>query len=197
MKKTGLSLLFAIVAALMLASVALARGEEKAEFGADLAALNGSGASGEAELKLEGARLEAKIESEGLEPGLPHLQHIHGRAQAVSECPTLAADQPPNGNGDGLISVGEGVPFYGPVLVSFTTVGDTSAASSGALDRFPVADEDGELRYARTFDVPPEVAANLGSFAIVQHGVDLNGNGAYDNAFEVSLPANCGKISAE
>ena len=94
------------------------------------------------------------------------------------------------------MSVGEGVPSYGAVRVSFTTSGDTSPTSGGTLERFPVADGEGELGYSRTLGIPAEVAANVGNFAIVQHGVDLNGNGAYDNPLEVSLPATCGKIVA-
>ena len=97
-------------------------------------------------------------------------------AQAISECPTLAADQ----NGDGLINTVEGLPSYGPIAVSFTTTGDTSPSSGLAVDRFPVANPGGSVNYKRTFEVSDEVAENLGDFAIVQHGVDLNGNGGYD-----------------
>lgn len=87
MKKIVVSLLLAAVLALGLASAALAGDEDaKTEFGADLASLNGSGANGEAELKLENGVLEAEIESEGLAPELGHLQHIHGKEQAASEC---------------------------------------------------------------------------------------------------------------
>ncbi len=45
------------------------------------------------------------------------------------------------------------------------------------------------------------MAANLGEFHIVQHGVDLNGNGVYDGPvsdlgvpLEAELPATCGVI---
>ena len=56
------------------------------------------------------------------------------------------------------------------------------------------------------FGVPTNVAERLGDFAIVQHDVDLNGNGVYDEEAagssdldpslpqEVTIPANCGKI---
>jgi hypothetical protein len=69
-----------------------------------------------------------------------------------------------------------------------------------------VANEDGILTYGRTFGVPSNVAERLGEFAIVQHGVDLNGNGAYDEEAagpsdldpslpqEATIPANCGRI---
>jgi len=187
LKKLGVSLLLAAVVALSLASVAFA---QVGVFAANLRPQNDSGASGAAEQKVEGRLLETSINSEGLAPDLPHLQHIHARPRGMSTCPGPAADA----NGDGLVSVEEGVPFYGPVRVSLTTRGDTSAASGGALERFPVADDQGRLGYSRKFRVPREVAQNLGKFAIVQHGVDLNGNGLYDNALEVSLPADCGPI---
>ena len=83
---------------------------------------------------------------------------------------------------------------------------------SGHVDTYwsysviPVASEDGTLTYGRTFGVPSNVAERLGEFAIVQHGVDLNGNGVYDEEAagpsdldpslpqEATIPANCGVI---
>jgi hypothetical protein len=153
-------------------------------------------------LALEGDKLNTDIASEGLAPNLPHAQHIHGLEQALSECPSLAADL----NGDGLVNTTEGQPSYGPILTSLTTEGDTSPDSALAVDRFPVANEDGTLTYDRTFGVPTNVADRLGEFAIVQHGVDLNGNGVYDEGAagpsdldpslpqEATIPANCGVI---
>jgi hypothetical protein len=85
--------------------------------------------------------------------------------------------------------------------------GDTSPASGLAVERFPVANEGGALKYTRTFRIPARVANNLGKFAIVQHGVDLNHNGRYDFRSagaseldpslpqEATLPADCGVIS--
>ena len=171
-------------------------------FQADLAPLNNSGASGTANLALEGDQLTTDIASQGLAPNLPHAQHIHGLEQAMSECPTLANDQ----DGDGLVNTSEGQPSYGPILMSLTTEGDTSPESGLAVERFPVANEDGTLTYDRTFGVPSTVAERLGEFAIVQHGVDLNGNGVYDEEAagpsdldpslpqEATIPANCGRI---
>jgi len=193
LRKLGVSLLLAVALAIGLASMGVAQvGAEGAKFAANLSPPNDKDASGAAELKAEGRRLEADIESEGLAPNLPHLQHIHAKERGVSTCPTRAADQ----NGNGLVEATpeEGVKFYGPVKVSFTTTGDTSAASGGALDRFPVADDQGRVEYSRTFRVPAEVTTSLRKFAIVQHGVDLNGNGRYDNTLEVALPADCGPI---
>ena len=199
------AMMLALVGALSMtrASVAFAQaGNGKERYRAQLEPLNGSGASGVARLALEGNELTSKINSHGLAPGLPHAQHIHGMAQAISECPTLANDT----NGDGLVNTVEGLPSYGPIAVSFTTTGDTRPASGLAVDCFPVANEGGSVNYKRTFEVPSKVANNLGDFAIVQHGVDLNGNGVYDFESagaseldpslpqEATIPANCGVI---
>ena len=202
-KRLTLVLLLAVAASLVLASVAFAQGgDQKKLFKADLNPLNRSGDNGVAKLALEGRKLTTKINSHGMAPKLPHAQHIHGFKQALSECPTLAAS-----GRDNLITTVEGLPSYGPIRVSFTTRGDTSAASGLAVSRFPVADADGALHYKRTFSVPQGVSQNLGKMAIVQHGVDLNHNGRYDFKAagkseldpslpqEATIPATCGLIN--
>ena len=204
-KKLGLVLLLAVALSLSLVSVAFAQGGTAGQgyFKADLNPLNRSGSDGTAILHKEGGKLDAKIYSTGMAPELPHAQHIHGIAQAISECPTLAADA----NGDGLVNTAEGLPSYGPIAVSLTTRGDTSPDSALAVDRFPVANSVGFMGYNRTIAVPDSVRKNLGKFAIVQHGVDLNHNGAYDFESagaseldeslpqEATIPANCGVIN--
>ena len=208
-KKLGLVLLLAVAVSLSLASVAFAngddRGEQKNLFKAELNPLNRSGAEGHAMLAREGMngkKIETEIHSEDLAPKLPHAQHIHGMAQAISECPTLAAS-----GRDNLITTAEGLPSYGPILVSLTTKGDTSPESALAVERFPVANATGFVHYERNLSVPSKVAKNLGKFAIVQHGVDLNHNGRYDFKSagkseldpslpqEATIPANCGVIN--
>jgi hypothetical protein len=52
---------------------------------------------------------------------------------------------------DGGLTVEEGLPMYGNIHISLTTEGDTSKASGLAVDRFPVADADGNLDHTRTF----------------------------------------------
>ena len=193
-KKLGLALLLAVALSLSVVSVAIAQGTTQKVF-------NHSHAHGHAVLQKDGRMLDTKIVTTNMAPGLPHAQHIHGMAQAISECPTLAADT----NGDGLINTAEGLPSYGPIRVSLTTRGDTSPASALAVNRFPTANSDGLLRYDRDFSVSRKVARNLGKFAIVQHGVDLNHNGRYDFSAgpseldpslpqEATIPANCGVI---
>ena len=184
-----------------LASVAFAQGgkggQDTEKFKAKLTELNDSDAKGIARLSLEEGELTTKINSRGFSANLPHAQHIHGEEEALNECPPATADD----DGDGLVSTLEGLPFYGPIRVSFTTEGDTSPASGLALDRFPVANPGGSFRYKENFEIPAEVAANLGEFHIVDHGGDLNGNGAYDGPItapglplEAELPATCGVI---
>jgi hypothetical protein len=202
-KRFAMVLVLVAALSMTLASVAFAQGgNNKERYRAELEPLNGSGASGIARLALEGHGLDSKINSHGLAPELPHAQHIHGMAQAISECPTLANDA----DGDGLVNTAEGLPSYGPIAVSFTTRGDTGPQSGLAVDRFPVANEGGSVNYKRTFEVPSKVANNLGDFAVVQHGVDLNHNGRYDFEAagaseldpslpqEATIPANCGVI---
>jgi hypothetical protein len=167
-------------------------------FHAQLDELNGSGASGTAKLRLKGTMLNIRIDATGLVPNLVHAQHIHGVGN--SECP------PPEAAGtDGILSTVDGVPFYGPVVTSLTTEGDTSPASGLNIEIMPVADANGEIHYRRTIELPTAIAADLEAFQIVQHGVDFNASGMYDfssgpselnPAFpqEATAPANCGTI---
>lgn len=151
-------------------------------------------------MTLDGDQLGIDINSQGLTPNLPHAQHIHGMAQAISECPSrLTLDT----NGDGLLSTPEGQPAYGPILASLTVAGGTSPESATAVDRMPKAGADGTQAYSQTLTLPADVAANLGDFAIFQHGIDVDGSGKYDGAssdikpeipLEGTLPTNRGKI---
>ena len=167
-------------------------------FRVQLEELNSSGASGTAKLRLKGTTLDIRLDATGLTPGLVHAQHIHGTG--ISECPP-----PDAAGGDGILSTADGVPFYGPVVTSLTTEGDTSPAAGLAIEIMPVADANGELHYRRSIEVPVAVAADLSAFQIVQHGVDFNANGGYDfssgpselnPAFpqEATAPATCGTI---
>ncbi len=151
----------------------------------------GSNVTGAAELSRVGGTLHVVVDATGLTPNLPHLMHIHGELKAKNECPPSSADT----DGDGLVSIGEGLPFYGPVNVSLTTSGDTSAASGAELSRMVVADANGEIHYDRTFRIPLNVAAKLGKLAIVLHGLDgLDATAGYSSAMEITLPVACGPI---
>jgi hypothetical protein len=189
-------LLLAVALSLCVAPVAFAH-EGSHTYTAELAALNGSGASGTATVTVDGNQATVDIQSSGHVPNAPHAQHIHIGGQNV--CPPASADT----DGDGLISVAEGEPFYGGIQVSLTTSGDVSADSAMAVDRFPVADASGNVVYSRTFTLPSGVTADdIANGVVVQHGVDANGSGTYDGPaspagppVEATLPAVCGKLA--
>lgn len=94
---------------------------------------------------------------------------------------------------DGLISVAEGVPDYGGVLVHLTTTGPTT----GAIDHtaYPMADADGEIWYQRTFPASEEDRAMAGRVQVVVHGIDLDEDGALDPGMETGIPVLCGGIA--
>ncbi|MDI3213234.1 hypothetical protein [Arthrobacter sp. AL12] len=162
---------------------------------ATLSQLNGSGASGTAKAVVGNEMIkQIEVHANGLTPDAPHAQHIHYGQQALNECPTLALDS----NGDGRLNTVEGIPAYGPVVVSLNTTGDTTPASFLAVDRFPVA-EDGSYDYERKnikfTDVAgtgypgnggtgtaKDIAESIrdGEGVLVIHGLDYNNNGEYD-----------------
>ena len=167
-------------------------------------AVPNSDASGTTRVKaLPNGKLQVTVEAWGLAPSLPHAMHLHGVLSGTDNgCPGPSADT----DGDGYVSVPEGGPFYGGILTSLTTTGDMSAGSALALDRFPVADASGYLSYERTFAVDDAVYAEAGAVQVVVHGIDINGNGAYD--FEAGpsplvpsfplegvIPALCGGVA--
>jgi hypothetical protein len=154
---------------------------------ANLTALNGSGASGKAIAVVRGETIRAiGIRAKGLTPDAPHAQHIHYGEQAQNECPTLELDS----NGDGRLNTVEGVPAYGPVVVSLNTSGDTTPASFLDVSRFPVS-KNGSYNYLRT-NISFTDVAGIGTAAqiaeairdgqgvVVIHGNDYDGNGTYN-----------------
>ena len=167
----------------------------------DPAADGGSNASGRAKLTLRGSSVSVKLKGRDLSPNLPHAVHIHGKDHPeIATCP--GADRRTGGVSESLIETVDGLADYGPVLVSFTTSGDTSPASTLALDRMPMATAAGNITYRRSIDVPAEVAQHLGEKHIVVHGHDIDGDGGYDPGpitalgapLEAELPVACGEI---
>ncbi|MGW9045200.1 hypothetical protein ACWGQL_21970 [Streptomyces lydicus] len=169
----------------------------------NLAQLNNSGSKGVAMLSLKGNQLTVKIESEGLVPGQPHAQHLHGSTDGHDfHCPDPSADT----NGDGVIDNTEATVHYGNINISLTTSGSTDAKSGLAVDRMPVADAQGKLSYERTLTVSQAVVDHIKDLHIVQHGIDRNGNNKYDFdgagkseldptlPQEATAPTNCGEV---
>lgn len=122
--------------------------------------------------------LDVEVNVRNVLANAPHAMHIHYGQTARNECPTVGQD---DANGDFRIETLEGAPAYGPVRVSFTTRGDTSAASVLAVDRFPTAPK-GHIHYERDIKTGSKVAQGIrdGEAVVVVHGVDYNGNGKYD-----------------
>ena len=148
-----------------------------------LEALNSSGVSGTVTLtgRSDGS-LTVVIRAQGLVPGVPHAQHIHGSVGGEHfMCPSAGDDT----NGDGVLTNEEAAGEYGTIFLSLTTRGSASASSGLALDRMPVTTDSGRLQYRRTFpaaEVPDEMLDHLSEVHIVLHGIDANGNGQYDLA---------------
>lgn len=147
--------------------------------------LNGTGATGTATLTPNpDGSLRVQVNSSGLVPNLPHAQHIHGNPQGRDfVCPGPAANVADDANGDGLMSAVEGSAAYGPIFIALTTQGPTGSDSGLALDRFPVADDSGRVLYDRTLSaeqVPEGTIAHIADLTVVEHGIDVDGNGEYN-----------------
>ncbi|MDX1545166.1 MAG: hypothetical protein R3214_14620, partial [Christiangramia sp.] len=112
-------------------------------YSVEFGSLNNSGVSGSAELSLEGSTLRVSITATGLHPEMLHPQHIHGFAddKRNSTCPPESADT----SGDGLISVGEGAPFYGGIQLPLIMDPDNELS-------FPVADAEGNINFTMTYE---------------------------------------------
>jgi len=160
---------------------------------------SGSNVTGTASIEyVRGTTYLVTVTAGGLSPNLPHLAHIHGVVKAQNECPDASA-----AGADGLIDTLDGLPSYGPIQVTFSTSGDTSAAAGLSLGTAPVADANGNLFYQREIKIAGKFAANLEDLHVVIHGEDLSDNGMYDGQestlapgvpLEAELPVACGTI---
>lgn len=166
---------------------------------AKLRQLNRSGASGKAQVRVKGNKLDVQFQARGLLANAPHAVHIHYGEQARHECPTRADDT----NKDGRLTTLEGVPAYGAIVVSLTTKGDTSPASGLAVDRFSTAPK-GKISYHRhDIKTSQDTARDIkdGEAVLVIHGVDHNHNGRYDfkagkSELDPKLPAEATNTAA-
>lgn len=183
MKKLYTTLVLAAVMALVLAPAALAQRSSET-YSVDLESLNNSGATGVAEVTLQGNKLNVNIQATGLEPNKVHPQHIHGftkqnRGQNSVCPPPSAADDLENipeevSNPDEFIGVEEGAPFYGSILLP--------------LMPFPTADEAGNVSFEETYKVKPGQLKPLENKVIVLHGDNVDGE------YVGSLPVACGQL---
>ena len=154
----------------VMAMPGIASAAETTSYQAQLAALNGSGASGSLMIELNGSEATVTEQVSGLAASFngaayPHVQHIH--IGAKGECPTPAADT----DGDGVISTTEGGPSYGAIGTTLSTSGDTSPAAGTTLE---VAPSGGSFSYERTFTLDAATMSSLeaGTAVVVVHGLD-------------------------
>ena len=151
--------------------------ENTMTYEAQLGSINQSNASGVATVTAQGDMLTVSIMAQGMEPNQTHPQHIHGLTDGENAtCPPSTADT----DDDGIISIPEGAPFYGEVLLP--------------LNEFPKADEDGNISYEKSFmlgqdGIPTaEELDELEDRVIVLHG--LNNNDEY----VATIPVACGEL---
>ncbi|MFD9084173.1 hypothetical protein ACFYYM_39605 [Streptomyces erythrochromogenes] len=191
----------AVFLTLGLSGPALAEGGKAYQI--DLAQLNKSGSRGTVLLNLKGNQLTVQIESEGMVPGQPSAQHLHGSTKGHDfKCPDATDDT----NRDGVLSNTEATHDYGDINISLTTTGDTNPASGLAVERMPKADKQGKLSYKRTLTVGQDVVEHIKDLHVVQHGIDRNKNDKYDFEGagkseldpklpqEATAPTNCGEV---
>jgi hypothetical protein len=157
---------------------------------------------GKAMVRLNGNVATVSLRTNGLLNGQAHPMHIHAGEKGA--CPTVEAAQ--HHNGHLSMSTNEGATFYGKPRVSLTTRGDIGVASILEFARYP---NTGNFSYHRAIRLRPRtvrfIRRNLA--AIVVHGIDYNGNGAYDRTLggsdlndwlsgEATAPALCGELVA-
>jgi hypothetical protein len=162
-------------------------------------------ATGAATVVLHGNQVTVTLDTNGLLDGSPHLMHIH--AGGIGECPPASAARLHNHHL--AIDTKDGLHWYGPPEASLTVTGDTSATtlqhSILAFGRYPSV---GNIRYKRTFDVAPGIAAAIRAddAVIVVHGIDYDHSGSYNNVLgqsqlnpgipsEATAPALCGTLT--
>jgi hypothetical protein len=212
MKRAALTAPVLGLAALLASAAPAAAAEGSAQADLTPVAVNGVDASGSAMAEISGTTLSFTLAAQGLLADAPHAAHIHFGADARHECPSeddnnaeaLEGEQTPEDH----MTVTEGAPAYGGIVVSLTTEGDTSPDSGLAVDRFGVGDD---IEYSRGDVEVDEATADAvvaGDAVVVVHGVDHNDNGEYDAGDrgvsdldpslpgEATDPAICGVLNA-
>ncbi|MET3707270.1 hypothetical protein ABIB17_001907 [Arthrobacter sp. UYEF6] len=201
------TLRFMAVPTLALAALALSSAPAMAadqSYQSTLGQINGSTGSGTVTVDVTGNQAHVVLNVSGLaatfmDAPYPHVQHIHGGAKGT--CPAPSADK----DGDKVISTTEGAPFYGGILTTLSTSGDTSPAAG--LD-LKVAGQGASYTIDRTFEVNAETKAALkaGTAVVVVHGLDPATLSAAGQAAKSDLaptlplaatsPALCGTLTA-
>lgn len=178
-------------------------------FHAQLRPLNGElshrPVTGEATVRIRGGQFTVRVNASGLEPGIPHPQHIHGKAGLVEgECPDPSADE----NGDGVIDVIEGLPDYGAIRL--TLDGDLTDGPGTQVSSLPnPGNRGGGVTYTASAPVDEVTGGLDDAFEgfdlalekrhVVLHGVDpdtdlSSAQSVSDLPAWLTLPVACGEL---
>lgn len=161
--------------------------------------------TGQATVRIENGRFTVRVNAKGLEPGIPHPQHIHGKAELQEgSCPDMSADE----NGDGIIDVVEGVPDYGAIRL--TLDGDLTDGPGTQVSSLPNPDnQGGAITYTASASAEAVTSGvddafggydlNLEKRHIVLHGVDPDTDLASAQSLGglpawLTLPVACGEL---
>jgi hypothetical protein len=138
--------------------------------------INGFNSIAFAYFRVKGNVLKATVLAAGVTPNKTHPQHIYGLdSGANATCAPASADT----DGDGFISIAEGAPFYGNVILSL----------DNANGDFPAASPDGSYIYQRTFNIGGLSISNWENLAVVVQG------GMVDGSYQEMLPVACGEVA--
>lgn len=169
---------------------------------ADLMPLNNSGVTGTATFKIHADQsIHAKVHAKGLAPNVVHPQHIHGFVMEDKDavCPPASA-----AGEDGLLTLVDGLPFYGPVIVPLDNM-----LVPLAINEFPVANSAGILNYNEKAGLDNFLSAFDAAFGmeslqltkrvVVLHGAYVKGGmivpaGTEGAEYVATLPVACGEI---
>lgn len=170
MKKSAFLIVPALALGVLALSTTPALAADNSTYQGNLAAINGSEASGTFVITVKDDQATVTEKVSGLAATFegkpyPHVQHIHIGAKGT--CPDISADT----NKDGVISTTEGAPFYGGIGTTLSTSGDTSPAAGTDLK---VAGMGASYTYQRTFALNAKTADSLkaGTAVVVVHGLD-------------------------
>lgn len=217
--KSGLSLVITLMLSVFLLSCdhidavddVIDKGKENQVrvFEVELHPLNNSGVKGTSSFTyIKGGNFQAEVNARNLAPGMVHPMHIHGfgfesEHPQDAVCPSMDA-----AGEDGLLTLEDGLPFYGPVLIPL----DDNLVPLEAED-FPMAGSNGRLNYAQRTTVDQLVSAidegneghqslhnlMLEKRVVVLHGAYVKDNqvvaaGTEGAEYIATLPVACGEI---
>ena len=163
---------------------------------ATLSPLNGSGVSGTALIRMEDdGRLHVELQATGLEEGV-HPQHIHGFPDGRdSVTPPESAGGDASSELGTLLSVAEGAPFYGPILLPL----DPTPSGTSINFSADYTDEEARQLSAGAAEMLPGLAVAIDGLddlnpldlrEIVVHGMTVDG------VYQPTIPVAAGVITA-